>query len=175
MVEIGDVTAQLILGAGNMDEWKQARYMSALDIIYCPHKGCNEPFDANDVAPAPAEASQADGLVQCPRCRNSLCRSCKVVWHDKFTCAQFQALPAHERAPEDLVFMELAKKEKWRRCPKCSAMVELKFGCNHITCNCKHHFCYTCGADFEHKNGKYSCTSGNGCKVWDEDALLERR
>lgn len=174
MVEIGDMTARLVLGDGNMDEWNHARFMSTLNIIYCPHKGCNEPFDANDVAPAPEGASHSKGLVQCPRCRKTLCKDCKVIWHDKLTCEEYQALPVHERAPEDLAFTELAKKEKWRRCPKCSAMVELKYGCNHITCTCKHHFCYTCGADFEHKNGKYRCTSGNGCKVWDEGALLER-
>lgn len=65
----------------------------------------------------------------------------------ELTCAQYQALPVNERAPEDLAFNELANKEKWRRCPKvrsrvslfgflelnlstvalqCSAMVELK-------------------------------------------------
>jgi len=175
MVELGDMLAKLVLGEGNMDEWQHARYVSTLDIIYCPHKGCNQPFDANDVAPALVQASYAEELAQCPVCKNSLCRKCKVVWHDKLTCEEYQALPVHERAPEDLQLLELARQEKWRRCPKCNAMVELKYGCNHITCTCKHHFCYTCGADFEYKNDRYRCTSGKGCKVWDEAALLERR
>jgi hypothetical protein len=35
-------------------------------------------------------------------------------------------LPVTERAPEDVAFATLAAQEKWRRCPKCSAMVELK-------------------------------------------------
>jgi len=166
MVEIGDITARLVLGDGNMDEWNNARFMSTMDIIHCPHKGCNEPFDANDVAPALTGAATTQGLVQCPRCRKTLCKNCKVIWHDKLTCAQYQALPVHERAPEDLVFMELAQKERWRRCPKCGAMVELKHGCNHITCTCKHHFCYGCGADFEHKDGKYACTNKKSCKLW---------
>jgi hypothetical protein len=38
----------------------------------------------------------------------------------ELTCEEYQALPVHERAPEDLAFTELAKKEKWRRCPKAS-------------------------------------------------------
>ncbi|KAJ7231333.1 hypothetical protein C8J57DRAFT_1251230 [Mycena rebaudengoi] len=35
-------------------------------------------------------------------------------------------------------------------------------------------FCYTCGADFEHKGGKYMCKGGKGCKVWEEQNLLAR-
>ncbi|KAJ7802395.1 hypothetical protein B0H14DRAFT_3780480 [Mycena olivaceomarginata] len=157
-VEISDMTARLVLGEANMDEWNHARFLSTLNLIYCPHKGCDETFDADDVAPAPA-ASRSYG---CPRCRGSLC---KVL----------QTLPGTERAPEDVAFATLAAQEKWRRCPKCSAMVELKFGCNHITCICNHHFCYTCGADFEHTNGKYQCKGGAACKVWEEQNLLNRK
>ncbi|KAJ7128094.1 hypothetical protein C8R46DRAFT_1145157 [Mycena filopes] len=174
-VEISDMTARLVLGEGkNMDEWNHARFLSTLNLIYCPQKGCDEAFDADDVAPAPSGVEHAETLVQCPRCRGSLCKACKCVWHVDLTCEMYQALPMNERAPEDVAFANLAKQEKWRRCPKCSAMVELKFGCNHITCVCKHHFCYTCGADFEHSNGKYRCKGGRGCKVWEEQNLLAR-
>lgn len=173
-VEISDMTARLVLGEANMEDWNNARFMSTLNLIYCPHKGCDEAFDADDVAPAPSGVKHAATLVQCPRCHRSLCKACKCVWHDKLTCEMYQALPETERAPEDVAFANLAKQEKWRRCPKCSAMVELKFGCNHITCICKHHFCYTCGADFEHKGGRYRCKGGLGCKVWEEQNLLAR-
>ncbi|KAJ7749330.1 hypothetical protein DFH07DRAFT_829339 [Mycena maculata] len=173
-VQISDLTAQLVLGASNMDEWNHARFLSTLNLIYCPHKGCDETFDADDIAPAPSGVEHAESLVQCPRCRGSLCKACKCVWHDNLTCEQYQALPITERNPEDVAFANLARQEKWRRCPKCSAMVELKYGCNHITCVCKHHFCYTCGADFEHKGGKYRCKGGLGCKVWEEQNLLAR-
>ncbi|KAJ7336459.1 hypothetical protein DFH08DRAFT_878889, partial [Mycena albidolilacea] len=167
-VEISDMTARLVLGEANMDEWNHARFLSMLNLIYCPHKGCDETFDADDVAPAPGSVT----LVRCPRCRGSLCKVCKSVWHENLTCAQYQTLPVTERAPEDVAFATLAAQEKWRRCPKCSAMVELKV---HITCICNHHFCYTCGADFEHMNGKYQCKGGAACKVWEEQNLLNRK
>ena len=85
MVEITDMTARLVLGDGNMDEWNHARYLSTLNIIYwfdslfnvtfacktlmcacycSPHKRCNEPFDANDVARAVDGVSHPDCLVQ---------------------------------------------------------------------------------------------------------------
>ncbi|KAK7018996.1 RBR-type E3 ubiquitin transferase [Favolaschia claudopus] len=162
-VEISDMTARLVLGDPNMDEWNHARFLSTLNLIYCPHRGCDETFDADDVAPAPSGVSHAKSLVQCPRCRGSLCKSCKVVWHDKMTCEQYQALPLTERAPEDVAFVNLALQEKWRRCP------------HHISCICGNHFCYSCGAKFEHTNGKYRCTGGAGCKVWDEQMLLDAR
>ncbi|KAJ6631207.1 hypothetical protein B0H10DRAFT_712610 [Mycena sp. CBHHK59/15] len=173
-VEISDLTVRLVLGESNMDEWNHARFLSTLNLVYCPHKGCEEAFDADDVAPAPRGLEYAKTIVQCPRCRGSLCKACKVVWHDNMTCEAYQALPIAERAPEDVAFANLARQEKWRRCPKCAAMVELKYGCNHITCHCKHHFCYTCGADFEHTNGRYRCKGGRGCKVWEEQNLLAR-
>ncbi|KAJ7232978.1 hypothetical protein B0H12DRAFT_1144517 [Mycena haematopus] len=169
-VEIGDMTARLVLGDANMDEWNHARFLSTLNLIYCPHKGCDETFDVDDVAPAPSGVNHAETLVQCPRCRGSLCKSCKSVWHENLSCEQYQALPLTERAPEDVAFANLAAQEKWRRCPKCS----LWSNSSHITCICKHHFCYTCGADFEHTNGKYRCTGGMGCRVWEEQNLLDR-
>jgi hypothetical protein len=171
MVEISDMTAVLVLGPNNMDEWRHARFFSALEIMYCPNESCGEAFDANDLAPEFSSTSYEDGMVQCPRFNRMLCRYCKVVWHTNLTCDQFQELPENERAPEDLAFTELAQKERWRRCPKCRAMVERRVGCNHITCACKHHFCYTCGADFEYLNGRYRCTGGKGCKVWDRGAF----
>ncbi|KAJ7791938.1 hypothetical protein B0H14DRAFT_184627 [Mycena olivaceomarginata] len=73
-VEISDMTARLVLGEANMDEWNHARFLSTLNLIYCPHKGCDETFDADDVAPAPGGIT----LVRCPRCRGSLCQSLQV-------------------------------------------------------------------------------------------------
>ncbi|KAJ7076107.1 hypothetical protein B0H15DRAFT_605916 [Mycena belliarum] len=88
-VEISDLTARLVLGEPNMDEWKYARFLSRLNIIYCPHRGCNEPFDVEDVLPTQGEPN----LVQCPRCQGSICTACKSIWHDNMTCLMYQALP----------------------------------------------------------------------------------
>jgi hypothetical protein len=41
----------------------------------------------------------------------------------ELTCEQYQALPLDERAPEDIAFTELAKKQKWKRCPKVRSQV----------------------------------------------------
>lgn len=83
MNEIGDISARLVLGDVNMDEWNHARFMLTMDIMYwsisvllpgcaninnilpsSPHKGCSEPFDVNDVAPAQSGKHYASGYVQ---------------------------------------------------------------------------------------------------------------
>ncbi|KAJ7232977.1 hypothetical protein B0H12DRAFT_1144511 [Mycena haematopus] len=161
-VQISDVTAQQVLGEPNIEEWNHARLF--LNLISCSHKDCGRTFP-------PDEGART--LIQCPWCGGSLCKACKSIWHENMTCERYQALPIEQRAPEDVVFLNLAKQEKWRRCPNCSVMVDLKYGCNHITCVCGHHFCYICGAPFEYEHGMYRCTGGENCAVWEEQKLLD--
>lgn len=69
-------------------------------------------------------------------------------------------------------------------------IIELKFGCHHITCRCGHHFCYRCGgkrdriyyfdcdwlshvAPWDHAKGR--CPREPNCELWDEQMLLEER
>jgi len=153
--EIGDITARLVLGDGNMDEWNRARFLSTRTIVYCPHKGCYAPFDADDMVPPPVGTSRSASLVQCPHCRRAVCKDCKSVWHGNFTCEEYKAIPVSERAPEDLVFAKLAKKKKWKRCPKCGAMVERTEGCNNMTCRYVHEFCYVCGVEYYQCRGHH--------------------
>ncbi|KAJ7822916.1 hypothetical protein B0H14DRAFT_2598224 [Mycena olivaceomarginata] len=98
-VEISDMTVRLVLGEANTDGWNHARFLPTLNLIYCVHG--------------------AEGHCVKPACRKS-------VWHENLTCLQYQVLPMTERMPEDMVFATLAEQEKWRQCPKCSVMVELK-------------------------------------------------
>ncbi|PWA93060.1 Zinc finger, C3HC4 RING-type [Artemisia annua] len=45
----------------------------------------------------------------------------------------------------DKMTTALAKKNNWKKCPKCKFFVEKTDGCRHIRCRCKYDFCYTCG------------------------------
>ncbi|KAF9355653.1 hypothetical protein BGX26_006278 [Mortierella sp. AD094] len=38
----------------------------------------------------------------------------------------------------------LISENGWKVCPRCGAVVEKVSGCAHITCMCRHQFCYTC-------------------------------
>jgi len=64
---------------------------------------------------------------------------------EKLAVQKAQVLSVREAEPPT----KEAKKKKdkkrrsnihWKRCPMCSAMVELEYGCNQITTTCKEHF-----------------------------------
>ncbi|KAK7046722.1 RBR-type E3 ubiquitin transferase [Favolaschia claudopus] len=161
---ITDADAERVLGGPNIEEWRHAQLLSTVELLSCPHRGCIEKF------PPDADSRVA---MQCPRCGGLLCKSCKSIWHENMTCERYKAQPISERRPEDEAFRSLAQREKWRRCPQCSAMVELEYGCNHITCLCGHHFCYCCGGTFAIEEGRYHCTGGQNCMVWEEQKLYD--
>ncbi|GFQ03897.1 probable E3 ubiquitin-protein ligase ari3 [Phtheirospermum japonicum] len=88
--------------------------------FYCPYKNCsgllvNEIESGDDVI-----IREAD--------------NCRAPWHSGIGCEDFLKLGKNEREQEDIKVHELAKKNKWQRCPRCKFFVEKKEGCLHITC-----------------------------------------
>jgi hypothetical protein len=57
-----------------------------------------------------------------------------VPWHAGLSCAEYEQLAVGDRGKEDLAVMEMAKGEKWKRCPQCMFLVQKSEGCVHITC-----------------------------------------
>uniref|UniRef100_A0A8H7K851 RING-type domain-containing protein n=1 Tax=Bionectria ochroleuca TaxID=29856 RepID=A0A8H7K851_BIOOC len=113
--------------------------------MYCHIKTCS--------AFIPPSSIQGDKAV-CNRCNCSTCTRCKGLHHAG-------ACPADPATQE---FLRIAKDNGWQSCQSCHRMVELSTGCHHITCVCKHHFCYACGVKWK------SCE----CPQWDEQRLLGR-
>ena len=65
-----------------------------------------------------------DGLGHCLACNNYTCRRCRMQAHKSGPC------------PKDAELrdaMNLAKKQGWQTCYRCGEMIELNFGCNHMT------------------------------------------
>ncbi|CZT24544.1 uncharacterized protein RCC_10269 [Ramularia collo-cygni] len=113
--------------------------------MYCHDKRCSKYVkpDARDTTSA-----------TCSNCHRMTCTLCKQEIH-------WSACPEDEEVKK---MREYAKKEGNQECTRCHQLVELALGCNHITCLCKHEFCYGCGIEWKH------CE----CRVWDEDRLLAR-
>ncbi|KAI8995299.1 hypothetical protein BD414DRAFT_410253 [Trametes punicea] len=89
----------------------------------------------------------------CTTCWAYTCGHCKGAGHDSLApCA----------SAEDEAVVALAEQAGWRRCPGCGHLVELSFGCYHMTCRCRHQFCYLCTSPWK------SCS----CVQWDENRLL---
>ena len=105
--------------------------------IYCPAKGCGEWIKpANIYIDTSGGANGGRKFGKCARCKTKVCCTCNGKWHTSREC------PKDEETKR---FVEVAKSEGWQRCFNCSAMVELKEGCNHMTCRCRAEFCMICG------------------------------
>ncbi|KAG7135211.1 E3 ubiquitin-protein ligase itt1 like [Verticillium longisporum] len=110
---------------------KKFAEFSTRNRVYCPAKRCGEWIK-------PANIHREDGRKcgRCSRCRLKVCCACHGKWHGSREC------PKDE---ETTIFLQQAKEAGWQRCHRCKAMVELKEGCNHMTCRCGAEFCMICG------------------------------
>ncbi|KAF1864479.1 hypothetical protein Lal_00021902 [Lupinus albus] len=123
------------------DRWGDALCESMIlenEKFYCPFKDCSA-LMVNDGGELVKES-------ECRNCRRRFCAQCRVSWHDGIDCDEFQKLNKDEREKEDILLMQLANNNKWRRCSKCRIFVEKVDGCMYIKCRCGHAFCYNCGA-----------------------------
>ncbi|XP_030451991.1 E3 ubiquitin-protein ligase RSL1-like [Syzygium oleosum] len=115
--------------------------------FYCPFKNCSALLikDCDD--------GKVIRECECPYCHRLFCAECSVPWHAGVSCEEFQSLNEDERGREDLIVRELAKENKWGRCPKCKFYVERTLGCPHIICRCQFQFCYGCGSEWSEAHG----------------------
>ena len=101
-----------------------------------------------------------DREMACPACHNLLCTFCQQPAHPWASSCN--------REDDTAMIDHLLQENGWQRCPGCGAVVELSFGCNHMTCRCGAEFCYECGTGWK------NC----GCEVWNQQKLhaeAERR
>ncbi|EPS37404.1 hypothetical protein H072_8916 [Dactylellina haptotyla CBS 200.50] len=119
--------------------------------LFCPKKKCGA------FIPYHPRKDQHHPLIgTCQKCGTRACRICKGKAHKP-----------NEDCPEDLglnAVIDLSKATGWKRCYRCRAMIELNYGCNHMTCRCGAEFCYICGNPWSFE---YGCPTG--CVQGDAD------
>lgn len=123
-------TCRVKLNKGVIDLWEEAlceELFSGSQRFYCPFKDCSAMLMVDNGGEAIREA-------ECPFCHRLFCARCYVPWHSGVVCEEYQRLNEHERGREDLMVMELARDNKWTRCPRCKFFVERTAGCPHMTC-----------------------------------------
>ncbi|KNE58278.1 hypothetical protein AMAG_05088 [Allomyces macrogynus ATCC 38327] len=113
--------------------------------VYCPRRACGAMVVVENVKQL---QDAPDALVVCSQCQEQFCFRCRVADHYPLSCAQYRALPAHERDPEDVALHRLAEQNQWKRCPLCRAVVERKVGCNYMKCLCGAGWCFRCGTKY---------------------------
>ncbi|GAA5887299.1 hypothetical protein JCM6882_002481 [Rhodosporidiobolus microsporus] len=115
---------------------------------------CSRPSCSAFLGGAQPDGHEGKVAVKCDDCGTETCRACKAPWHgERGLCGA---------GGDDEAAEVLTRDKGYRRCERCKRMVELKDGCNHITCLCRHQFCYVCGSAWE------TCH----CPLFDEASLL---
>lgn len=118
------------------DHWKKKwnrKYeeYTTKNRIYCPAKKCGEWVRPEDI-------KSAEGKKQgiCRKCKTKVCGTCNAKWHGARDC---------HIDSETKALLKTAREAGWQRCYRCRTLVELREGCNHMTCRCKAEFCMLCG------------------------------
>ncbi|KAL0713590.1 hypothetical protein Bca4012_020568 [Brassica carinata] len=138
------------------------------DKVYCPYPKCSELMAKAEVFEYTKQffvGTEQSAARKCMKCGMFFCMQCKVPWHYKDTCEDFSKSKGYQNVGDGML-KSLAQSKRWRQCIRCNNMVELAFGCYHITCRCGYEFCYTCGEEWKGK--KATCT----CPIWDERNII---
>jgi hypothetical protein len=114
--------------ATKIDEYNDA------DPVYCQTPKCTGGY-----IPKSRIKGQWAG---CQVCSQSTCVECKGP-------ASEHLEPQIHPKPLSKLDEDLATREGWKRCPGCKNMVERSEGCNFMTCECGHNFCYQCGGSLQ--------------------------
>ena len=127
---------------GHLSAEQRLTYQAKFEEFSVPNRVyCARPTCSRFLGPQQHRRHGAPTSRKCPvpGCRTTTCLRCRneVIAGSKHHCGENEV---------DESAIALAKDRGWARCPGCSNMVELNFGCYHMTCRCKTEFCYHCGA-----------------------------
>ncbi|AES98005.1 zinc finger, C3HC4 type (RING finger) protein [Medicago truncatula] len=145
IVELKLETLQYFLPKKVIADWEYAIFESSIytkQIFYCPYNNCSLFPSKKKKNCSRLMVEEGVTSCECPSCHGLICAQCKVPWHSDMNCQEFM-----DEKHMDMKFLELAKREKWQRCPRCSMYVQRRDGCKQMTCRCGCPFCYRCGKD----------------------------
>ncbi|KAK2059121.1 IBR finger domain-containing protein [Colletotrichum caudatum] len=143
-IPIDDISGKLF-----SDEFVNTFHAKSVEYSTTDRTYCHAPTCSAFIPPATIHGD----IGTCPTCQARVCALCKGPEHQDHACTQ-------DAATQQV--LQLAKDNKWKRCPSCQTVVELDVGCYHITCRCNAHFCYLCLEKWK------SCE----CRIWDDARLL---
>lgn len=137
---------------------KYQEYTTA-NRLYCPTRGCGEWVKPSKIR---MDLTYGRKYARCSRCNTKICVLCSAKFHTRRECP---------RDEETNRLVEMAKEKGWQRCYNCRAVVELKEGCNHMTCRCTAQFCMVCAAPWKTCN----CPWFNYAHLDEDDRLNDMR
>ncbi|TEB29221.1 hypothetical protein FA13DRAFT_1734886 [Coprinellus micaceus] len=126
----------------------QQRFDVLLDAVFASYLQTNSKKFRYCTTPDCTQIYQCDTgkqVHQCPACFSCICSSCNEEAHEGMTCEQRRL--QRDPVEQDRLNNEWAQANNIKRCPMCSVMTEKTAGCNHMTCRCGGHWCWTAGLD----------------------------
>lgn len=107
------------------------------EFRYCKTPDCRQTYRRQTSRPV---------VLNCPSCLAKTCSSCGED-HEKLTCEEYRSHKDPEE--QERLNSQLASKNGYKRCPRCAIWVEKTGGCNHMSCKCGAHICWTCLGIFD--------------------------
>ncbi|KAL8158520.1 hypothetical protein V2J09_000057 [Rumex salicifolius] len=155
-----------------MEQLVKENSIPAIEKVYCPSPRCSYLMSKSEALATQSGFASTSKLevtaCRCMKCHSVFCIRCKVTWHSNMSCEAFNIRDSiWNSRSDDARLKSLARDKKWRICPRCSHLIELAHGCNHISCRCGHQFCYACGRDWKRE----TCS----CPLWYEGNIFHRR
>ncbi|KAF1365323.1 hypothetical protein EJ07DRAFT_95435, partial [Lizonia empirigonia] len=132
---------------------------TAANRLYCPAKGCGEWIKPTKIR---IDLTTGRKYARCGRCSTKVCVLCNSKYHTRRDC------PKDEETKR---LVQMAKEKGWQQCYNCKAVVELKEGCNHMTCRCTAQFCMVCALPWKTCN----CPWFDYAHIPDDDRLDHMR
>ncbi|KAF9554428.1 hypothetical protein CPC08DRAFT_766723 [Agrocybe pediades] len=106
------------------------------ELKYCTTPDCKQIYRRRtDVA-----------VLKCPSCFSAICAACGGGAHDGMACTE-RRLHSNPEEQEQLN-NALATAIGYEKCPRCNIWIERVDGCNHLTCECGAHICWSCTGFF---------------------------
>ena len=97
-------------------------------------------------------------VTTCPTCSGRICTACG---NSTRTCGTHDCCSSNAPKSPD-AFDGLVRGRDYQLCPGCSTRIELRDGCNHMTCEhgtCRTQFCYICGQPAAENSGHWPAPS----------------
>ena len=104
-----------------------------------------------------------DNFWICGICDTQWCTVCHKAHNDSVSCEEL-----HIKEKDDNMMDSLFEEGVFAKCPSCGSGVQKSEGCNHMTCSCRAHFCYCCGAQLL-ENNPYRHVRMGVCPLFDHD------
>ncbi|KAL5638032.1 hypothetical protein ACGC1H_002337 [Rhizoctonia solani] len=137
VLEYGEVVQYIADDAGCLNRFNALLTQRELErnpkFRWCTNSKCGQGQIHDEQGP----------IITCDYCSTLSCFLHRTPWHHGFSCEQYTL---HQETNANNQYLTTHTK----RCPNttCGLPIEKIAGCDHMTCRCRHKFCWSCMADY---------------------------